>query len=194
MLRRFLGFLARQAIDDAAFAAVTVEEIGHLPLPFLLHLDRQLDIRPVEAEHHRFGIAVEQTGDDIVAGHGIGRGGQRRDRYAGEGMTKLGQLFVFRAERRSPLRNAMGFVDGEQADIELCDRREHAFGHQTFRRHVEQPGLARRRAAPGRHVVFARPRRVDGIRCHAGQFQRRDLVFHQGDQRRDHDRQSAGDQ
>ncbi len=58
-------------------------------------------------------------------------------------------------------------------------------------RHVEDARLARGRAAPGGDVLLPRARRVDGLRRDAREPERRDLVLHQGDQRRDHHGQPA---
>ena len=194
ILRRFLGFLAGQAIDDAACAPVPFEEVDHLALPVLLHLDRQFDIRPVEPEDDRSGVPVEQAGDDIVSGHGVGGGRQRGNGNAGKHRAKPGELFVFRPEGRPPLRNAMRFVHGEQPDIEFRQRRQHALCHQPFGRHIQQARLPRRRAAPRCDIVLAAARGIDGIGGNARKFEGGDLVFHQGDQWRDDDGQAAGDQ
>ena len=43
----------------------------------------------------------------------------------------------------SPLRNAMGLVDGEQADGRLSQQAQKSFGIQAFRRDIEHVQFAR---------------------------------------------------
>ena len=189
-----LGLLAREAVDDAALALVAGDEAPQLTLPLALHLHRELDVGAVEAEHEVLRLAAEQLFGDVVAGHLVGRRRQRRDRDAGEERAQPAQILVFRAEGRAPLRDAVGFVDGEEFHRQAVERRQHALGHQPFRGHVEKPRLARRGAAPGRDIVGAAVRRVDAVRRDPGEPERGDLVLHERDQRRHHHREPVHDQ
>ena len=82
--RGLLGLLAREAIDDAALAAVLRDEGEQLFLAVALGLDGEADVGTVEAEHNLVGLAVEQFGDDVGARDLVCRGGQGGDRHAGK--------------------------------------------------------------------------------------------------------------
>ena len=68
----------------------------------------------VEAQDEGVHLAAEQQLGNVLAGNGIGGGGERRDGDAGEQMPEAAQVLVFGAEGRTPLRDAVGLVDGEQ--------------------------------------------------------------------------------
>ena len=157
------------------------DEAPQLPLPLALHLHRELDVGAVETEHELLCPAAEQLVHDVDPGHLVGRGRQRRDRDAGEELAQAAQVLVFRAEGRAPLRDAVGLVDGEERDRQAGEGRQHALGHQPFRSHVEEPRLARRRAAPGGDVVAAVVRGVDAVRRDTREPERGHLVLHEGD-------------
>ena len=191
--RRF-GLFPRQAIDDSAHPAMAFDEREQLGFPVALHLHRQLYVRAVEAKDDGLRVAGEQLRRDVLAGDLVGRCRQRRGGNAGEDLPQAGEALVFGAEGGTPLRDAVGLVDGDQADVEPSERRQHALGHQPFRRHVEEPRLARGGAPPRGDVVGAVARRVDGIGRDAGETQCRHLIAHQGHQRRDDDGDAALDQ
>ena len=187
--RRLLGLSPREAVHDAALAGVAGDEARELALPLALHLHREADVRPVEAEHELFDRAAEELLGDVAAGHLVGGRGQGRDGDPRKQLAQPAELRVLRPERRAPLRDAVRLVDGDQPQRQPRKRRQHPLGHQPLRRHVEQPRLARRRAAPGGRVVGPRVPRMDAVGGHACEPERRHLVPHQRDQRRDHHRE-----
>ena len=189
--RRRLGLLARQAIDDAALAAVFGRDRQQLFLPVALERHREPDVGPVEAVDECLGVAAEQPLHDLAPGRGVrggGEGGQRRFR---EQRTQPLQLRVFGPERRTPLGDAVGLVDHEQSHRQARERRDHAFGHEPFGREIEQLGFAARDPVPGGDVLGALAPGIDGLRAHPGEPERGDLVLHQRHQRRDHDGEPA---
>ena len=72
----------------------------------------------------------------------------------------------------------MRLVHRDQPDIELAQRVQHALCHQPLGCEVEQGGLARDGAAPGRDVVVTLLRRVNAVGGDTGQAQGRDLILH----------------
>ena len=188
---RFLRALARQAIDDAALARPRFDEGQQLLLPALLRRHGELDVGTVETQHDRLDMAGEQLRRDIGARAFVRRRGQRHDGHARERLAQARQRFVVRAERRAPLRDAMRFVDCDQTHRQFGERRQHLCRHQPFGRKIEKPRLPARGAAPGGDVVIAIARGVDRVGRHTRELQRRHLILHEGDQRRDDDGQAA---
>ena len=88
----------------------------------------------------------------------------------------------------------MGFVDGQQGDLHAGKQREQAWGQEGFRGHVEQTTLA---SPHTRHILLVRLRRERAVQEQgrdAGSAQLLDLVFHQGDERRDDHREPVEQQ
>ena len=170
------------------------DEVAQLPLPVPLHRHRQPDVGTVEPEHELFDLAAEQPVRDVVPGDLVGGRRQRGERNARKQLPQPAQVGVFRPEGRAPLRDAVSLVDGEQRHRQPFQRRQHGFGHQPLRRHVEQPCPARRRPPPGGPVLLAVVAGVNAVRRDAREPQRRHLVPHQRDQRRHHHRQPVHDQ
>jgi len=101
------------------------------------------------------------------------------------------ELHVLRAEIVAPLRHAVRLVDRKQRQPRRCAQalqlREEARHQQPLRRDVQQIVLAGGEAALDRSRRFGRQRRIQERRADAGLAQRRHLVLHQRDQRRDDD-------
>ena len=136
--RRLLHLPARQAVNDPALASPRGEEIQQL-LPTLLPLhDRVGDVRPVEAGGEHGRVLKAKPLDDVRARRGVGRGGQRHARHAGEVCSDTGELAILRTKIVAPLRDAVRLVDGEQADVCVLQHLLESRAHQTFGRHVEQ--------------------------------------------------------
>ena len=130
-----------------------------------------------------------QRTQDVVARARIGGRGQR-DRAARRGTDRpdTRRLAVFRAEFMAPLRHAMRLVDREQREPQARQPLQRAVRQQPLRRDVQQIELLLDQVARD----AARLRRVEiGMQCagsHAKLAQRRHLIVHQRDQRRDHHR------
>jgi hypothetical protein len=89
-----------------------------------------------------------------------------------------------------PLRDAVGLVDDEQADVHVAQRVEEAGRGEAFRGDVEQLDLARhgpgdRRAIGDRALLGVDERRP----ARDGALEALDLVLHERHERRDDDRQ-----
>ena len=119
-----LAAVAAAAIDHAGLAAPLAHQIddggvGAGPRGAFLADRRELEIGPGEAVDHHLGVVQPQRADDVIAGAGVGRGG---DGDTGNARKQLGQPAqgpVIRTEIMSPLRDTVGLVDGDQAQRQI---------------------------------------------------------------------------
>ena len=118
---------------------------------------------------------------------GIGGRGQRDARHGGKTLVQQRQLQVFGPEIVAPLRDAMRLVDREQRELRAVQQIEAARGGQPLGRDVEHVELAGEQRALGGPRRIGVERRVEERCAHAQLGQRRDLILHQCDQRRDDD-------
>ncbi len=88
----------------------------------------------------------------------------------------------------------MRLVDREQRHPRSLDRLPKPFILEALRRHVEQPQFALANSPHHFSVLVGRERRVEFGGRDSAACQDVDLVFHQGDQWRDHDRQAVQQQ
>ena len=102
------------AVDDAGLALAGGGEVEDLAARAVLDREGEVDVGPVEAAQEGRGRgAVEQLLDDLVAGFGIGRGGEGGERHV-ERAAQLADAQVVGAEIVAPLAHAMRLVDGDQ--------------------------------------------------------------------------------
>ena len=123
----------------------------------------------------------------------VGRGGGRqsdRCRIA-QPLANLDQPRIIRAKIVAPFADAMGFIDRQKSHVALSDDFEKLRLPKPFRRDVQQPVPALGDFGVPPLTLFARERRVDERRFDSSGSQRIHLVFHQRDQRRQHQRDSA---
>jgi hypothetical protein len=194
-LRRLLHGFARQAVHDARLARVLLaDEAQQLSARRVFRGDAIADVGPVETLHEGARLAQVQALDDLAARGRIGGGGQRDARHRGVALRQHRELQVLLAEVMPPLRDAMRLVDREEGDRELIEQREAALGDQPLRREVQEIQLAGARAALHRLRGLPVERRIQELGAHPGLLQRRDLVLHQRDQRRDDDAHALAQQ
>ena len=86
----------------------------------------------------------------------------------------------------APLRHAVRLVDGEQRKPGLREQAEAALGQQALGRDIQQIELAAPRAALDLRGLRPAQRRIEKRGAHPELGERRDLVLHQRDERRDH--------
>jgi hypothetical protein len=157
-------------------------------LPRLRLLDDAVaDVGPVEAGDELLGLGQAEPLDDLVAGGGIGGGGERDARDARPALMQPVELHVFGAEVVPPLRDAVGLVDGEQRDGDAIEQGQEALGQQSLGGDVEQVEFIGQQRPFHPALLVRRQRRVEKGRAHAELAQRVDLILHQRDQRRDDD-------
>ena len=139
----------------------------------------------MEAGDEHLRLLHPQRAQDVVARARIGGRGQRHARHAGEVVGQTCQLAIFGAELVAPLRHAVRLVDREQRERQARQPLHRAVAQQPLRRDVQQIELlldqvARDAARLGRIEVG-----VQRAGRNAELPQRRHLVVHQRDQRRD---------
>ena len=189
----FLHLLAAEAIHDAAPSAVLQRVLDDLPQG--LHLGAHLveEIGPVEAGLVDVGVEDAEVFLDVVLDLGGRCGGQGDDGVLPDAADDVPKPAVFRPEIMAPLRNAMGLVNGEEAEPDRPKEVRVVGFVQGFRGHVEQLRAARgHRLLDADHLGLAQGAvqvmgdvgiirmAPDGI----------DLVLHEGDERAHHDRRS----
>ena len=77
------------------------------------------DIGPVKAGDELLRLFQLEAFDDLGSCRRIRRGRQCDAWHIGEAFMQHGQRAIFGAEVVPPLRYAMGFIDGEQADARV---------------------------------------------------------------------------
>ena len=170
------------AIDDAALVLVARQEIQQLGGFADLGFGGKVQVGAVEAGNEDLGLFHAQGREDVAAGAGIGRGGQRDPRHAGEQVRQTGQFAEFGPELVAPLRHAMRFVDRDQRNVQPRQPVERAVAQQSFGRDIEQVQLllqqVPRDGSRFRRVQF----RVQGAGVDPDLAQRGNLIVHQSDQ------------
>ena len=153
------------------------------------------------AEHLVEQVVAGEAGDegprlvqgqllDDVAAHGVGgRGRQGDGRGVAQHAAEIAQPGVIGAEIVAPLADAVGLVDRQQFQAHRPHRFQKPRAAEPLRHDVDQAELARRHAiepvvllGDGQRAIDERDRKPAGLELI-------DLVLHQGDQRRDHQRQ-----
>ena len=154
-LRGFFHLATRQAIDDAGVGravrlrVLSANEVEQLRARIVLFDDAIADVRAIEAGDEDPRIVQRQPVDDLVARDGVGGSGERDARHVRKALVQHRQLNIFGPEIVPPLRNAMRFVDGEQADARALEQLLETRRHQPFRRDVQQIDLALAQRALG---------------------------------------------
>jgi len=157
---------------------------------FVLHgsfalADEVAEVFAAEAGDGFEGVAEVELVDDVVADLAGGAGGEGRDGMIGEKSAELAELAVFGAEVVAPLGDAMGFVDGEEGERDLLEPlggavHEGALGGDVHEAVFASDGFLFEFAAVGFDDGAVEE---DGGDAHLAEL--RDLVLHEGDQRRD---------
>ncbi len=192
-LSQFFGAAPRGAIDDAAFPTMGIEPFNELAGCIRFRSHREKKIRAVERTHEHLRLADEQFCGDFLTRRCVG-GGRHGDRLeAAEGLDGAPQLQVFGPEVVTPLRHAMGFIDGDAIDRRIAQVSAHVVAQQSLGRNVEQAQrpLADAPRDPAALLDFRRGIDAAGLDSQFPQLG--DLVPHEGDQRRNHQRQAFTD-
>ena len=190
-----LAALPRSAIDDARYAASRLDQFGHLGLGLRLTArlgqGRQAQIGPGETVDEHLGPADVQRLQDVGAGAGIGGGGQGHGRHRGEARLQPPQIAIVGPEVMPPLRDAVRFVDGDEGQVQLGQPVEQPGRGQPLGRDIQQLDLAGPDTRPEGGAGLGIERGIQSRGGHAQLVQRGDLIAHQGDERRDHQRQAG---
>jgi hypothetical protein len=100
-------------------------------------------------------------------------------------VAQQGELPVFGPEVVAPLADAVGLVDRKPLHAHLREQVEQAGVHEPLRSREEQPQFPRGEPVADLQAFVLRQAGVDRGGRVADRLERIDLVFHQGDQRRD---------
>ena len=194
-IERFGGFLhgaARAGVDDAGLAAAfaRVGDQPGEPLPGAgdrRHLEAQ--VRAVEAGQHLAGLGGDAEPGEDVTPHGRVGGRRERERARpAELLARAAEREVVGAEVVPPLRDAVRLVDHEQAHTAAREAIEEAPVREPLRCDEEQRDASRLEVGVAAVLLGAIERGVDEGRRDSDRLEGLDLVLHQRDQRRDHER------
>src|SRR5207253_7413515 len=110
-LRRLLGLLAAQAIDDAGIALVACpHKREQLLAPRVLERDLVLDVRPVEARGKDLRLRESEPAEHLLARERIGGRGEGDERDARKSLAQPRHLEIVGAEVVTPLAHAVRLV------------------------------------------------------------------------------------
>ena len=171
------------------------DELQQLPCGVFFLDDGVADVGPVKAAHELPRALQPQPLDDVGARERVSRGGEGNARHAGPAFVQQRQRPVFGAEVVPPLAHAVRFVDGEKTQLPARvqriqqlqkARRGHALGRGVQQRDVPRQQLPL-------HGLGLAPvlRGIEEAGGHASFVQRVHLVLHEGDERRDDQRDAA---
>jgi len=137
-VRQRLARLARDGVDDSALPAARADQLHDRGAYALraraarasvalrarvvgaaLAIDRQAEVGAEEAAPDQRRTLHAELRDDVVDHLARRRGGQRQHRDAPVFLFQPGQVAVRGAEVVAPLADAMRFVDGDQAQVEV---------------------------------------------------------------------------
>jgi hypothetical protein len=147
-----------------------------------------VQVRTVKAGDEFPGLFEFQLLDDVVAHAMCRAGGECRDRLARKFFLKHFQFAVVGAKFVPPFRNAMRFVDHKKRDRHFLQPVNHfAFG-QPFRRKIQQPKLTTFRAVLRLTLLVPALAAVQHRSGNPHLLELRDLILHQRNQGRNHNR------
>ena len=185
--RGFFHFAARQAIHDARIALMMVgDEVMQLPPRIQLVDDGVANVGTVETGNELPRVLQRESCNDFASRIWIRRRSQRDARHLRKAFVQQGKLQILRTKIVTPLRDTVGFVDGEQRDRNLSKQLQHARHEQALGRDIDKIEITGQQRLLER-VIFRRiQRRIERGRANAELFECRDLILHQCDQRRNH--------
>ena len=192
-----LDLLAAQAVDDTALALVLLDEADDLAIDVVLGTDLVVEVRPVERRLEDRHVGHTQVLLDVHLHLGRRGGRQGDQRRLPDLVDDRADAAVLRTEVVTPLRDAVGLVDGIERDLDLAQEGHVVLLGERLGRKIEQLGLAlhdiRAHLRHGR-LVERRIEEVGDARLGREGTHGIDLILHQGDQRRDDDRDPVHEQ
>ena len=160
---------------------------GLILLPQRFHLTE--NIRTVRSSPENTFIAHAKQAGQIAAHPLRSRGRQRHDAAEPVLSEKNGQPQIIRTETVPPFRKAMSLIHHEQAGRDKLHGLLNPRGFQRFRRGKQKADASGRQSVHQGGLIFLRQGRIIPGGGHPQSFQPRHLVAHQGNQRRNHNRQ-----
>ena len=186
--RQRFGAFSAGAIDDAALARPTPKKREQLLIGSGFRHDAVTEIGPIETRDVAAWVAQLELFDDVDLDPLGRRRGQGHNRHLRELRPQLFQLAILRPEIVAPFADAMGFVDGDLADVPVQGALAERVEHQALGRDVEQSVLAAVQAAPARRRFRSIQGGVQVSRRNPAGPEGVDLIFHERNQGRDDNR------
>ena len=151
------------------------------------HLEAQ--VRAVEAGQHLASVGGDaEPREDVLPHGGVGGRGERERAGTPESLARAAEREVVGSEIVSPLGDAVRLVDDEQPHTAAREAVEEAPVREPLRGDVEQRGAPRLEVGVAAVLLGAVERGVDEACRDADRLEGLDLVLHERDQRRDHER------
>ena len=200
--RDIFGPAARAAIDDTAVAPMSGNKLHELAAAMASRAHGETQVGPVEAVDKDLGLLLgpllgllpEQPGQDVSPRRGVCGRRKRDDLQSAEFVLQGREIHVVGAEIVAPLRDAMGLVDRQQADIGAPQERNSFRLGEPLGRHIGKAQFAPRDLLHDGAVLVEI---IGGVETRCGDAvaaKLRHLVAHQRDQRRHHDGEPAAHQ
>ena len=186
VISQFLSFPAGKAVDDGGLLALFLQQ-GQQRAPGVAFGHYGVaEVGPVKARQENPPLLQIQLADDIIPHPFRSGGGEGNDRRLGKVPPQGAQVAVIGAELMPPFGNAVGFVNGDEAQFQMFQKVAETRQRQPFRGYIENLDFAPGRG--GLHPVNFRQgqRAVDEPGGDAVGVQGVHLVFHQGNQGGNH--------
>jgi hypothetical protein len=190
-----LGTLDRRRIDEPRAFAGRDDGHGATELVLLVgHLQHPIvQVGPVHAGVDDVEALDAELLRDVIDHRFGGRGREGQDGRAAESLDGAADLEEGRAEVMAPLRDAMRFIDDEQARALARHHGDEVRVGEALGRREDDLRLAARDGCLGGAALVGRHGAVELNRLDAELAQLVALILHQRDQRRD-DKRGAGSQ
>ncbi len=194
--RHVLGLRTAQAINYARIVGIFRHELAHTPYASCLaRVGRHFDayVWTIETAYPRERTIKSELIHNIVPRKAVGCGRKRHHRHTGQRLFHIGKFRVHGTEIMSPLRYAVGLVDGHEPYRQTPAPRTKV-GHKSFGRSVQQFHAAETSLLKSLTHLILGTVGMDGGSRNAVGHQRRHLIVHQSDKRRHHHAHAVGKQ
>ena len=184
--RDLFGSFAGADIDDAGTADVADDpQELFVFVVGMAHGIREVGTRKIAAQ--QMGFREAQLFHDVVRDARCGRGRESQHGDAGNPLAQLGDPQVGGPEIVAPLGDAVGLIDGEKRYVHSLHPQAEGLGCEPFGSDVEEFHVAIDAVVQVDVDLSGRQARMDRQSADTQLAEPIDLVFHQGDQRGDHD-------
>lgn len=129
--------------------------------------------------------------EDFLDDRRSGRRGESEDARDPEFFCDFGEAEIFRAEVMSPFRDAVRLIDREKGERNFFEAEEEGFVEEAFRRNIEEFERTRGSRFEDGLGLFGRKSGVEPGRRVTMDEEGIHLVFHQGNERRNDNRESG---
>ena len=142
VISQFLGFPAGKAVDDGGLLALFLQQGQQSAPGVALGHYGVAEVVPVKARQENPPLLQIQLADDVGAHPFRSGGGEGNDRRLGKVPPQGAQVAVIRAELMPPFGNAVGFVNGDEAQFQMFQKVAETGQSQPFRGYIENLDFA----------------------------------------------------